>query len=298
MILKPDKDATDTKSYRPISLLPIVGKIFERIMTKRITAYMISKALINKYQYGFQKNKSCVHQVLRMSEHINRWFNTKPSGRTLAVLIYAAKAFDCVWHDGLRQMFMNDKFPAILIRFLSSWLSQRTCRVRINTDLSNFAILSAGVPQGSLLSPIIYIYFTRNMPTKATNEMFSSFYADDTAYAASDAPHARRRTFAGENLQEILLTLEHFCNKWRIGLNASKTKLILFKIRKNQNTEPNIYLKNELLKYEDNAKFLGVTFDKELSFKSHIEDIVNRSKKKLHSLCGEFTLYNITPSTL
>ena len=140
-------------------------------MTGRITIYMVEKGLLNKFQYGFQKNKSCVHQVLRSSEHINKWFNAKPSGRTIAVLIDAEKAFDCIWHDGLRQMIMNDKFPVILIRWISSWLTQRTCRVRVNNSLSNLAILAAGVPQGSLLSPIMYIYFTRHMPTRATNEI-------------------------------------------------------------------------------------------------------------------------------
>ena len=120
MILKPDKDSSSPKSYRPISLLPILGKVMERIMTERITLYMIDKGLLNKFQYGFQKKKSCVHQVLRLSEHINRWFNAKPSGRTIAVLIDAEKAFDCLWHDGLRQMILKDNFPTILIRWISS----------------------------------------------------------------------------------------------------------------------------------------------------------------------------------
>ena len=87
------------------------------------------------------------------------------------------------------------------------------------------------------------------MPTKSTNEIMTSFYADDTAYAASDAPHARRKSFAGQNLQDILLQLEIFCNKWRIGLNAAKTKLLLSKLNNKQNSTPNIYLKNELLEY-------------------------------------------------
>ena len=122
------------------------------------------------------------------------------------------------------------------------------------------------------------------MPTKSTNEIISSFYADDTAYAASDAPHARRKTFAGQNLQEILIQLETYCNKWRIGLNASKTKLLLFKTNKKQNTTPNIYLKNELLQYSQEARFLGVVFDPKLSFENHIKDIVKRSKKRLNLL--------------
>ena len=122
------------------------------------------------------------------------------------------------------------------------------------------------------------------MPTKATHEILSSFYADDTAYATSDTPHAKRKTFAGEKLQDILKELEHFCSKWRIGINANKTKLLLFQIQKKQNTTPNLWLCKEQLKYSDEAKFLGVTFDSKLSFENHINDIVNRCRKRLNLL--------------
>ena len=122
------------------------------------------------------------------------------------------------------------------------------------------------------------------MPTKATHEILSSFYGDDTAYAASDTPHARRKTFAGDKLQEILKSLEIFCSKWRIGINAGKTKLLLFQIERKQNTVPNLWLCKEQLKYSEQAKFLGITFDSKLSFETHINDIVTRCKKRLNLL--------------
>ena len=145
-------------------------------------------------------------------------------------------------------------------------------------------ILSTGVPQGSLISPIIYIYFTRNLPTKSTHEIISSFYADDTAYATSDTPHAKRQTFAGEKLQNILNELENFCSKWRIGINAAKTKLLLFQIQRKQNTTPALWLRKEQLKYSEDAKFLGITFDSKLTFEKHINDIVARCRKRLNLL--------------
>ena len=149
MILKPGKESNSPKSYRPISLLPIIGKVLERIITERITIFLIDKKMLNKLQYGFQKNKSCVHQVLRLSEHVNKWFNTRPSGRTISVFIDAEKAFDTVWHDGLRQMLLQDGIPVILLRWISSWLSNRTCRIRVNDSYSYIVVLIAGVPQGA-----------------------------------------------------------------------------------------------------------------------------------------------------
>ena len=107
------------------------------------------------------------------------------------------------------------------------------------------------------------------MPTKTSDELLSSFYADDLSYAGSDNPHASRKRFAGDHLQEILVELEEFCSKWRIGLNAAKTKCLIFKNN----------LRNELLKFEKEAKFLGVLFDEKLSFENHIIEMTNKCKK-------------------
>ena len=83
------------------------------------------------------------------------------------------------------------------------------------------------------------------------------------------------KAFAGKILQDTLIELESFCSKWRIGLNANKTKCLIFK-KKNKFTTPNIYLQNELLGYEKKVKFLGIIFDEKLSFKEHIEEIYER----------------------
>ena len=119
MILKPDKVASLPESYRPISLLPVIGKLMEKIMTQRIAELMIKKGLINKFQAGFQKGKSTTHQLLRLTEHIYKWFNKRPSGRTVSIFIDAEKAFDTVWHDGLRKMMFDAGLPVIIIRWLS-----------------------------------------------------------------------------------------------------------------------------------------------------------------------------------
>ena len=125
------------------------------------------------------------------------------------------------------------------------------------------------------------------MPTKAKEDFLSSFYADDTAYAASDTSRRNQRSFAGDCLQTTLIQLESFCAKWRIGLNASKTKLLLFKMDKTNAkhiTTPNIYLRNELIEYEESVKFLGILFDRKLTFEEHIKDIVKRAFKRINLL--------------
>ena len=144
--------------------------------------------------------------------------------------------------------------------------------------------LQAGVPQGSLLAPLLYIFYIRNMPTKILDSLISSFYADDTSYAASDTLHKSRSTFVADDLQPILTELESFCAKWRVGLNSEKTWCLNFYQNSKNNNSPRLWLKGELLKYKKECKYLGVTFDEKLTFKAHILNVVSRCKKRLNLL--------------
>ena len=284
MVLKPEKSAQLPTSYRPISLLPIIGKLFEVIMSIRLTKFMINKGLFNKYQCGFRKGKSTTHQLLRLAEHVSVWFNKKPSGRTVAIFIDAEKAFDSVWHQGLKKMLYDTKLPTIIVKWLSSFLDDRTGCIKINQIHSTKFFLRAGVPQGGLLAPLLYIFYIREMPTKILHSLISSFYADDTMYAASDTLHKRSKTFVSDQLQPILTKLETFCAKWRIGLNPEKTWALNFHKNSKNNNTPRLWLKNQLIKYKKECKFLGITFDEKLSYKAHIDNIVTRSRKRLNLL--------------
>ena len=140
------------------------------------------------------------------------------------------------------------------------------------------------VPQGSILAPLLYIFFIRHLPTEVSNEIFTSFYADDTTYAASDTPHARRKNFVSGHLQKILTNLEEFCSLWRIKLNAEKTWCVNFHKNSKNKNYPRLYLKGDLLKYKKSCKFLGITFDENMTLENHIEDIVTRANKRLNLL--------------
>ena len=247
MILKPGKPASSPSSYRPISLLLTLLKLSERIMIVKITKYMIKNNLMNKFQAGFRKGKSCTHQLLRLSEHISTWFNKRPTGRTVAIFIDAEKAFDTVWHDGLRKMLHDSNIPVKIIRWISSFLRNRRGKVKVNNCISKEVFLLAGVPQGSILSPLLYIFYIKDMPSTISEEIISSFYADDTAYAASDNEHKRRKNFVSGYLQPILNQLEVFCKKWHIGLKPDKTWCMNFFKNTSNNNTPRLYMGTTLL---------------------------------------------------
>ena len=140
---------------------------------------------------------------MRLAEHVTKWFNKKPSGRTVAIFIDVEKAFDSVWHEGLKKLFHDAKFPIKIIRWVSSFLDNRKGAIRINNIISREFILKAGVPQGSLLAPILYIFYIKNIPTKVFDALITSFYADDCSYAASDTLHKRSKNFASDYLQHL-----------------------------------------------------------------------------------------------
>ena len=141
-----------------------------------------------------------------------------------------------------------------------------------------------------IIAPLLYIFFIRDMPTEVFDAMISSFYADDTAYAASDHQHKNSKTFVQDFLQPILTKLEKFCSLWHIGLNPTKTYCVNFFNKKIDDNTPRLWLSGELLQYKKNFKFLSVLFDNKLTYKDHINDIVSRCKKRLNllkALCGQ-----------
>ena len=133
-------------------------------------------------------------------------------------------------------MFHDSKLPTKLIRWLSSFLHNRMGSVKVNNILSRTFSLQAGVPQGSILAPLIYIYFIKDMPTVNSQEIISSFYADDTSYGASEDNRNNRKVFPAFHLQNIINDLEEFCKLWRIGLNPSKTWCLNFHTKKSITT--------------------------------------------------------------
>ena len=139
-----------------------------------------------------------------------------------------------------------------MIRIISNFLNNRQGCIRVNSYISRKITLSAGVPQGSILAPLLYIFFIREMPTEISSEISSSFYADDTSYSASDNTHRRRTNFVSGHLQRILNDLETFCSKWRVKLNPDKTWCLNFYTKKVNNNTPRLWLRGELLKYKKN----------------------------------------------
>ena len=222
MLLKPDKLPSLTTSYRPISLLSSIMKLFERVIEQRLRSYLEDIGFINKYQSGFRQNKSTDDPLFRLSQSVMESFNRRE--HVVAAFLDVEKAFDNVWHNGLRyKIFMLD-LPTKMTRWLSDFLVGRVIQVNVNGFLSDQINPAVGVPQGSVLSPLLFLIYVNDLPKPHHRQNSKSQFADDTAlWAASRNVH-----IAAKLLQKDLRKLAKWCAKWRIKLNPEKTKVILF----------------------------------------------------------------------
>ena len=243
MLLKPDKPPYLTTSYRPISLISSILKLFERVIEQRLRSHLEHIGFISKHQSGFRRAKSIDDHLFRLSQSIMESFNR--GELVVAAFLDVEKVFDNVWHNGLRYKIFQLDLPNKMTRWLSDFLVGRLIQVNVNNFFSNQINPKAGVPQGSVLSPLFFLIYVNDLPTPHHKPNSLSQFADDTAqWAFSLSIH-----IAAKLLQQDLLKLAMWCAKWRIKLNPDKTKVIIFSSSiLTRKTELNLKLYSETLK--------------------------------------------------
>lgn len=222
LILKPGKPSNIATSYRPISLLPVIGKLFEKIILIRLRPIIASHKIIPDAQFGFRAHHSTI-QVHRLVEKISSSFENK--NYCPAVFLDVAQAFDRVWHSG--SLYKLKLFlPAPLYLLIRSYLENRTFKVRQGNYFSSIFPIRAGVPQGSDLSPDLFNIFSSDIPQ--TNDTIIATYADDTAILSFD----RNPIVAFNALQNHLDLIDTWSSNWNIKINAAKSVLVPFTLNK------------------------------------------------------------------
>lgn len=273
LLLKPGKPPQQTSSYRPISLLPILSKVLEIIILKKINPIIEEKGIIPDHQFGFRKHHSTIEQCNRVYK-IAR--DSLENGQyCTAAFIDISQAFDKVWHQGL--LFkLKQIFPLNIWAILHSYLSNRHFIVKVNNEITKISKIESGVPQGSVLGPILYTLFTYDLPLSSST--YTATYADDTVVMASH----ENRIIATKNLQENLISIEIWLKKWRILANESKSVQITFTLKRN--TCPPVTMNCKALPQVNDVKYLGLHLDQRLTWKKHILMKRNQLGLKLRNL--------------
>lgn len=273
MIPKPGKELHNKSSYRPISLLSTMGKVFEKLLLKRLQPILEERSLIPTHQFGFRSNHSTIEQVHIVTNTIEEAFNNKQI--CAGLFIDVAQEFDKVWHQGLIYKLYRD-LPYEYYAILKSYITERYFRVKLDGEYSKLKKIDAGVPQGSVLGPVLYILFTRDLPTPPETKIAT--FADDTAILVTDS----NIVDATRKLQTATDVILKWTKKWRIKLNESKSIHINF-TNKNIQALP-IYMNNNTVPHANTAKYLGFTLDAKLRWKDHVKKKVSELNIKFRKM--------------
>ena len=264
------------ENYRPISTLPLLSKIFEKIIYVRIYDYLISKNILYDKQFGFRKNHSTSHAVNYSIDHILNGIENKK--HVIGIFIDLSKAFDTISHEKLLDKLENYGIRGNCHLLIKNYITSRKQHTIFMNEKSDSNPISFGVPQGSVLGPLLFLLYINNIVQASTNGHFVLF-ADDTNIFIT----ANTKEEAYNTANFVLKEVHNYMLGNQLHINLSKCVYMHFRPRMNAterqtcartrpyNSELNLSLAGHKLKKVDKTRFLGVIIDDKLSWDDHIE---------------------------
>ena len=233
-------DTEDPSNYRPISITAAISKIFEKVIREQIMEYLNKNKLLSQVQFGFRKNFSATDALVNAMEKIREEIDCNQI--VTAAFLELSKAFDSISHEILLEKLKELHFDKKAVSLIESFLIGRTQRVVLSTSTSDWINLYQGVPQGTVLGPLLFNIYVNNMNNSIQSPLYLVQYADDTFLFVA----AKDIATGVDYLQEGIKKLSDFFAIHRLNVNADKTEFIVF-----CESSKNSSMKNATLKVGD-----------------------------------------------
>ena len=266
-------DSTNMSNYRPIALISNVAKIFEKILKEQLESFLEKQKILSKNQYGFRASLSTTDAMYQLTSDVNE--SLSKSKKCLTVFLDLQKAFDTVNHQKLFTKCSNIGIRGFALSLFKSYLSTREQCVRINDKLSSKQQVTIGVPQGTVLAPLLFLIYVNDLCDIGVDGKLTAF-ADDQAATFSADTWENVIKKAEEGMNSIKNWLDHN----HLSLNISKTKFICYSIydKHSPNLET-IHFDNNTIEAVDKTKYLGIIIDKNFKWQEHSLYITKKIRK-------------------
>ena len=269
---------TDPGNYRPVSLTCICCKLLEQFVRDEIVKHMTDNNLYSECQHGFRKKRSCVTQLLEVYDQLTEMID---DGKSVDIIyLDFRKAFDSIPHERLLRKMAGYGITGGTLKWVRDFLCEREQRVRVGNEYSNVTKVTSGIPQGSILGPVLFTIFINDLPENMN--VHCKVFADDTKIYED----VKKK----DAIQQDLYKLQEWTELWNLYFNVSKCKVMHIG-KKNPKTEYYMMMEGSQRKLDTCAeeKDLGITFDTNMKFDIHISNIVKKANQMLGVIKRTFT---------
>lgn len=262
--------SSEPGNFRPVSVLPVLSKVFEKIMLNQLLHHFNINELFHNQQFGFTKGRSTTDAAASLMKHIfDAWEHSQDA---IGIFCDLSKAFDCVEHETLIRKLEHYGLSGNALNLVMSYLSQRIQKVDINRVQSCGSPVKLGVPQGSILGPFLFLVYINDLPQLIENKCDIVLFADDTSLIFKVDRQQEDLSHINKTLTDVL----NWFTANNLLLNAAKTKCIKFSLPNVRQVDTTIFLNGEKLDLVDETVFLGLTLDRHLQWSPHLSGLAGR----------------------